>query len=189
MSSDEEREADIESVSSPAGLKQYVVGLENRLDAHSTRLDDLHEGNEDLRARTEKLEAMNERLRDRNEELQDEINRLDARTDILQLAEGSDQMSPEQRSITLILAMKNAAENLGDKEGELRRAELAPDEVESVLRYPDLDRTTFYSDMRRAVRLVGNKNVLWYESGYGDAKLKLDLEAGKIPGSILGSEE
>jgi hypothetical protein len=62
-------------------------------------------------------------------------------------------------------------------------------EAEAALHHPDVDRTTIYDDMRRAVRLVDNKNVLWYESSSGGAsRLKLDLEAGELPAGIIGQD-
>lgn len=160
-----------------AKLETYEDGLDNAWDA----IDELREERDELR---KGLQKKDERING----IEDKIARLDARTDLLELVENANEMDAEQRSTALIQHLKQAAERQRDREGEAK-ASVSPRKAEAVLHYPDVDRTTIYTDMQRAVRLVGNEDVLWYENnGYGDTWLKLNLEAGELPQKFTGRE-
>jgi len=158
-----------------AKLETFQEGLGNAWDA----IDDLEEQLEEEREERRRLE-------EENEDLQDEIERLDARTDLLALVENSDEMTAKQRRVTLIQHLKKAAEQERER-GRDAKASVNKDEAEAALRYPDIDRTTIYDDLRKAPGLVGKKNVLWYESSSGgESRLKLNLERGDLPGGVVG---
>lgn len=128
---------------------------------------------EQLQDRVTQLEAENERLRDR-------VADLDARTDLLQLVSDVDKMTAEQRSIVILQHMHRKC-----KRRDAARIALTRDQVEQCLHHPPLDRSTFYSDMRRCARLVGDESVCWYASdGVGtreETAVVLDLEGGELP--------
>ena len=163
--------------------------LENRLDAHSNQFDTLREDLQKERERRQKLEEELNAKNERIEELEDEVARLDSRTNLLNLVQSSDEMDGEQRSTALILHLHKAAQKQRER-GEHAMASVNRDEAESALQYPDVDRTTIYRDMERAVRLVGNEAVLTYESASGgESRLKLNLEAGGLPRKFTKGEE
>lgn len=158
-----------------AKLEAYKKGLENAWEA----IDGLKEQLGEERAERRRLQA-------ENEDLRAEIERLDARTDLLRLVEQSDDMTGKQRSVALIQHLRRAAERQRDR-GRPAKSSVDRDDAESALQFPDVDRTTIYDDMRRAVRLVDNEAILWYESNSGgESRLKLDLEAGDLPSEIVG---
>lgn len=174
-----------------SGQSSEVVDLETlsrRLEAHSSRMEALEEEIE--RVQEERDEEREKRKRaeaERDaaiEDIRDRIAELDARTDILQLVNNSDEMEPKQRSIALL---QNLRQDALRKEGDGRRAvaSLTRSQAERALHFPDQDRTTFYTDMRRAARLVGDDDVLWYDDD-GDVELKLNLEKGSLPDAIDG---
>ena len=143
-----------------------------------------------LETRIERLEAENQQLREQVADLQeraDSIDRLrqrvdevDARTDLLQLVNDADEMSAEQRSITILQHMHTKIQRT-----RIDRCAMTVDDVRECLRYPGLDRTTFYSDMRRCERLVDDQDVCWYAGdGVGDrddACVVLALDNGDLP--------
>jgi len=150
------------------------------MQALEDELDDVRDERDELRDDVHDLQ-------EENEELREEIDRLHARTDLLNLVENSDDMTGKQRSVTLIQHLKKKAETQRDR-GRDAKASVNREEAESALQYPDVDRTTLYDDMRRAERLVGNKNVLTYDSATGgDSRLKLNLEAGDLPQDVVGN--
>lgn len=158
-----------------AKLEATRAGLEK---AHD-RIDDLHDDLADERDARRALEA-------ENQELREEIERLDARTDLLRLVEDSDDMTGEQRSVALLQHLRRAAEHERDR-GRAAKASVNREEAEEALHYPDVDRTTIYDDLRRAVRLVGNEDVVTYVSDSGgESRLRLNLEAGDLPKDVVG---
>lgn len=161
-----------------------VEELVARLEAHSNRFDNLEQELADAREERDDLREEVTELREENRELREEIERLDARTDLLQLVDDSDDLDGEQRSTALIQHLRRAAERQRER-GRDAKASVTREEAEEALHYPDVDRTTIYSDMERAERLVGNKDVLRYESSTGGAsRLKLNLEAGDLPAGV-----
>lgn len=129
-------------------------------------------------------------LEERVEELEDEVERLqrleervaeiDARTDMLQVVEEADQMDGEQRSITLLQHMHRKLQRNADD-----RVHLTRDEAQEALSYPDIHRTTYYSDMRRCADLVGDDDICWYDdsdrSPIDEPRVVLDLADGELP--------
>lgn len=155
--------------------------FENRLDAHSKRFESLRAELQEMRdercALERDLDAMSERI----EAVEEKIARLDARTELLDLVQSSDEMNGEQRSTALIQHLHQKAQKRRDR-GERAMASVNRDEAEAALQYPDVDRTTIYRDMERAVRLVDNEAVLTYDCTAGDEKrLKLNLETDELP--------
>lgn len=157
-----------------------------RLEAHSKRIDSLEDELDGVRKEHGALSGEVEDLQQENEDLRAEIERLDARTDLLSLVENSDEMTAKQRRIALIQHLKKAAEKARER-GRDAKASMNKDEAEAALKYPDIDRTTFYDDLRKAPRLVGKNDVLWYESNSGgESRLKMNLENGDLPGDVVG---
>lgn len=157
-----------------------------RLEAHTTWIDALEDERDDARKERDALRGEVEELRQENEDLRAEIERLDARTDLLSFVETSDEMTAKQRRIALIQHLKKAAEKERER-GRDAKASMNKEEAEAALKYPDIDRTTFYDDLRKAPRLVGMNDVLWYESNSGgESRLKLNLENGDLPGDVVG---
>jgi len=157
-----------------------------RLEAHSTRIEALEDERAEVRKEREALRGEVEELRQEKEDLRAEIERLDARTDLLSLVGNSDEMTAKQRRIALIQHLKKAAEKERER-GRDAKASMNKEEAEAALKYPDIDRTTFYDDLRKAPRLVGKNDVLWYESSSGgESRLKLNLENGGLPGDVVG---
>jgi len=134
-----------------------------------------------------RIEELEEKLADRNERietLEDTVAELDARTDMLRLVEDSDQLSAHERSTALIQHLhKQARNNSGDD-----RTRISREQTEQALHYPDIDRTTFITDMRRCVKLVGDEDVCWYEGrDEGNTQksfLYLDLGSGDLPNDL-----
>jgi chromosome segregation ATPase len=163
-----------------------VRELAARLDAHATALDDLREQLQEAREERDELRTEAEDLRAENEDLREELADVDARTDLLRLVQNSDEMTAEQRQVALIQNLKRAAENQRERDRE-PKASLTPEQARAALGHPHTDDSLIYKDMQRAVDLLEDKDVLWYESGgYGETYLKLDLTEGSIPGSITG---
>jgi len=93
------------------------------------------------------------------EQLRERVDELDARTDMMQLVEDSDDLDARGRSIRLLQHMQRKADRNG-----LSRIRLTHENAVEALHYPDLDRTTIYTDLRRCARLVGDQELCWYES-------------------------
>jgi regulator of replication initiation timing len=157
-----------------------------RVDALSQQVDSLRDQLRDAEAEREALQNDVAELREENEDLRGEIERLDARTDLLDVLEEVDSMDGRQRSVALIQHLRRAAERQRER-GRPAKASVNRDEAESALQYPDVERTTIYRDMNRAARLVGDESVLRYDSDTGgDSRLRLNLEDGNLPGSVAG---
>ena len=160
-------------------LEQKIEALQGGLDRAWETIDDRDE-------RIAALEEENAELREEIATFREEHERLDARTDLLRLVENSDQLTGKQRSVALIQNLRRAAEKQRER-GKKALASVNREEAERALQHPDVDRTTIYQDMKRAARLVGNEDVLWYQSETGgESRLKLNLERGSLPGSIRG---
>ena len=135
-------------------------------------------------SRIEDLEAELEEKNETISRLRDRVNEIDARTDMLRLVEDSDQLDGQQRSAALLQHMQKEARNKSDKD----RTAIDRDAADRILHYPDVDRTTIISDMKRCQRMVGDKEICWYE-GRDDgntrsARLVLDLTAGELPADL-----
>ena len=181
MSSQEQKEESLDDDDTPD-----LRTIEARLEAHSKRIETLEDELDDVRTERDTLRGEVEALQQENKDFRAEIERLDARTDLLSLVENSDEMTAKQRRIALIQHLKKAAEKERER-GRDAKASLNKEEAEAALKYPDIDRTTFYDDLRKAPRLVGKKDVLWYEGGTGgESRLKMNLENGDLPGGVVG---
>jgi len=184
--SDSESGGELSEAKSDGDANPSVEELAGKVDTLSDALQNAWEAIDDLEEELEQEREERRRLEEDNEDLREEIKRLDARTDLLRIVEDSDQMTAKQRRIALIQHLKAAAEKERER-GREAKASVNKDEAESALKYPDIDRTTIYDDLREAPDLVENRNVLWYESSSGgDSRLKLNLDAGDLPGEVVG---
>lgn len=110
------------------------------------------------------------------ERLRERVAELDARTDIMQLVDTSDDLDSEERSTRLLQHMQRKADT-----NNLSRIALIHSQAVEALHYPDLDRTTIYTDLRRCARLMGDRDLCWYESAdqgsIDQATVVLDYDA------------
>lgn len=145
-----------------------------------------------LADRVDELEADNDEKDTRIRELEAEVQRLEARTDLIRVVEQADEMTGKQRSITLLQHLQKAAQRNSDNDDAVTgngRASVTREQAEIALQHPDVDRTTIYDDMRRAVRLVGDEDVCWYDSDRdGGSQLVLDVTNGDLPTEFNRSE-
>lgn len=127
---------------------------------------------------------LEERLEGRIDDLETRLDHLERRTDLLQLVEDVEQMEAKQRSIAILQHMQKKIQS----DPSLTKTFLTRDEVEEALHYPDIDRTTFYTDMQRCERLVDDDDVCWYlkreDSPVDEAVIYLSLEIGDLPSDI-----
>lgn len=155
--------------------------LEGQLNALQQGHDNAWDAIEDLQDELQEVRTEQRRLQEDQDDLHDAVDHIDSRTDLLRLVENSDEMSGKQRSVALIQHLRGAAMRERER-GRAAKVSINREEAERALQYPDVDRTTIYTDMDRAERLVGDKEILWYESGSGgDSRLKLNLEVGELP--------
>lgn len=165
---------------------ETVEDLGAFVNAIRTRLGNLEDEMDELQEELDEEREERQRLEEENEELREEIERLDTRTDLLRLVQDSDEMDAETRQAALIQNMREAAEKQRER-GREPKASLSPEEAEAALGHPHNDETLIYKDMKRAVDLLGNEDVLWYDNaGYGETRLKMDLSEGSVSGSITG---
>lgn len=147
-----------------------IVALEDRLDEFEQRLDSL-------------------------EQLAERVDDLDARTDIMQLVDDSDDLSGKARSLRLLQHMQRKATRQS-----MDRIALTHGQAEEALHYPDLDRTTIYTDMRRCETLVEDDAIAWYETAdegnLDEACIVLDYDqfqaaadAGELPADVVDSTD
>lgn len=122
---------------------------------------------------------------DRIADLEAEVERLDSRTDMLRLVEDADQLDAKQRSATLLMHLRRKAEN-SDGTSAVNH-----DQAEEAMHFPEVHRTTIYSDMERCEDLVGDEDVCSYtpksEGTTDEALLRLNLNNGSIPGAALST--
>lgn len=138
---------------------------------------------EDIGRLEAELEGLEDRLSSQVDDLVTRVNEIDERTKLLQLVEQSDELTAEERSKTLLTHMQRRIARQ-----DSNRTFLTRDQAEEALHYPDLDRTTFYSDMQRCERLVGDRNVCWYvsarDSQIGEAQIYLDLSETSLHNNL-----
>jgi len=129
----------------------------------------------DLYALEERVAELEKQL-DALEALRDRVDDIDARTDIMQLVEDSDDLDGKGRSIRLLQHMQRKASRQN-----LTTISLTRDQADEALHYPDVDRTTIYTDMRRCVRLLGDEAICWYEGSdqgtHDESEVYLDVTA------------
>lgn len=130
---------------------------------------------EELAALEERIEILEDELTDLRA-LRDRVDELDARTDIMQLVEDSDDLEGRGRSIRLIQHMQRKASRQ-----QMSRIALTRDQADEALHYPDVHRTTIYTDMERCADLIGDKQICWYqqadEGHIDEPQIVLDFEA------------
>jgi len=156
--------------------------LERKLDV---AIDGLRDRAEEIEALEEKLEAKDERI----DELEQRVKEIDARTDLMRVIEQSDEVTAKQRSVVLLQHLQRAAEKQasGNSVNSGAKSSVTREQAEIALQHPDVDRTTIYTDMQRAARLVGDEDVCWYDSdGEGGSRLWLDLDQGSLPAEFHG---
>lgn len=129
-----------------------------------------------LETRCETLEARLDAKTDTIQDLRDELARVNQRTDLLRLVENADELSPQQRSAALLQHLQQAAEREQTR-GRTPQHSLTRDQADEALHHPDVDRTTIYTDMQRAARLVDDPDLVWYgEDDSGETRLFINLE-------------
>lgn len=152
--------------------------LANRLDALRTRIEKLEQENEYLTNRLESAEIERDELRERVTEVEND-------TDLLRIVEDSDNVSAEQRRQIILQHMWRAVR---DKPKEERLYGMDTEKVTEILHHPDVDRTTILRWMRTTPRLVGNKDVCWYDggdSGPGGKPARIHLDLRNAGESLL----
>lgn len=155
--------------------------LEGQLNAIQEGHDNAWDAIEDLKDEIQEVRTEQRRLQENQDELHNTVDHIDSRTDLLRLVENSDEMSGKQRSVALIQHLRRAAIRKRER-GRAAKASVNREEADRALQYPDIDRTTIYTDMERAERLVADKEKLWYESrSGGDSRLNLNLDVGELP--------
>jgi len=162
---------------------EEIERLNEKINGAFSKISELVERVDDLEGDKEELQQDNHALRQR-------VSQLESRTDLLRMVEQTDDMTGKQRSVTLLQHLQKAAQSSGDGEAVTAspKASVTREQAEIALQHPDVDRTTIYDDMRRAVRLVGDESVCWYDSSGAGAALHLDLSEGAIPAEFGGGE-
>ena len=134
----------------------------------------------------DRLEAMETDLaaaERENEQLRAELAEVRERTDLLQAVKQASALESEEKAAVCIQNLFNKARNNDGK------AALPPVEGLSALGN-SVDRTTIYDVYRRAERLVGDDDLLWYQSeargSDKNSRLILDLNAGTLPSTVAG---
>jgi hypothetical protein len=122
-----------------------------------------------LEDRVEDVEAVADQLAD----LEARVARLEERTDMLRLVEEDQHADAEQRRMALIQdAIRDYQHN------NRARVVYDRDAADAALHHPDVDRTTLYTDMRKAARMVPD-DVATYVSASasetGAAELRFDF--------------
>lgn len=111
---------------------------------------------------------------DRIDELETRVATLEERTDMLRLIEESDQLDAKQRSTALIQHAVQEVRNSSRTKVTYDR-----DRAEEILHYPDVDRTTIYSDMERCERLIADADICeYYKASHTDtgaAELRFNM--------------
>jgi len=137
-----------------------------------TDLGPLYEELAELEHRIERLEVALGDL----DELRDRLDAIDERTDLMQLVDDSDDLDGEGRSVRLLQHMQRKASR-----NSLATIALTQDQADEALHYPDVHRTTLYTDMRRCQELLGDEAICWYETQdegtIDEARIHLDMEA------------
>lgn len=140
----------------------------------------LHELIVDLRAEVDELHDQHEADQEKINTLEARIDELDDRTDIMAFVAEADSLTPKQRRATLLLHLKRKAEDRY-RNGKKKSAEVTQELAAEALRYPDIDRTTYYTDFKKIAEWVDNEHVCRYipDTG-GESRLLLDLTNGAL---------
>ena len=149
--------------------------LQSDLDLLMDRVIDLETEVEHLR---DQVDQRDERI----ETLEVQVKDLESRTDLLQLVDDSDELDGKQRSTALLQHAQQKAQRNGGS------VAIDQEDAQEILHYPDIHRTTYYSDFQRCARLVGNDRVCRYESDRDEARLIVDLRGDRsLPDDVTES--
>lgn len=161
------------------------------------RLNDIEmtaEGAVDIAKRA--LARMHE-LEDRIDELEDEVADLRAeneqlrdRTDLLANVRKAANRKPEERAVVLIQTLYNEAWRNKER-GNPPLAQMDKDAAMKALG-GSVQRQLVYPTFEKAADLVGDDDLLWYQteprSSSKNNRLKLDLDGGEMPSMVAGHE-
>jgi len=136
---------------------------------------------ESLQNELEKIKSKQRQLHEEQGDILDTVENIDARTDLLRLVESSNDMTAKQRQIALIEHLRQEAIHNRER-GREAKASVNQDQAKRALQHPNIDRTTYYSDMQRAEELVDDTDMLRYEGSNG--RLMLNLEVGELPSEV-----
>lgn len=153
-------------------LESQVDGILDRVEILEKRVADLEDENENLR---DERDAERRQRKELERELKTKIGELDDRTDMMRYVEDSENSSGERRAVALLQHLRRKA-GKKRREGGDPKARVDRDQAASALHHPEIDRTTYYDDMRRVTRFVGDNDVCWYDDG----ELYLDLSNGTV---------
>lgn len=142
-------------------------GVRNAIQALRGQIQRLEDEVESLKDENARLQAEIERESRRNDQQDQELGELDARTNLIDLVEASDDADGRQRSVALLQHCSNKL----DADEDAARVVLDRDDADEALHFPDVDRTTIYRDMGRAARFVSDEDV----ADYGGGKLTIDV--------------
>jgi uncharacterized small protein (DUF1192 family) len=150
------------------GIYDYVESLEETIANQSAEIQRLREELEQEREARQRAEA----------DLKRDIRDLDDRTDIQRFVERAESANGEQRSMALLQHLKRKALKR-QRDGREPIAMMDHAAADEALHYPEVDRTTIYSDMRRVTRWVSDDEMCWYDSG--ELWLDLSVESSTLP--------
>lgn len=162
---------------------QYDDEVLARLDALSANVRSVEDDQMEMERRHE---ADLDELREELAKVREENAELKRRTDLLSLTEQADDLGAKQKSAILLQNLHRKALQKQER-GKRPHASITRSQAEDILQNINQDRTTFYSDMERAARLVGEDNdVVRYDTTGQESTLKMNLEKGDLPGSADG---
>lgn len=158
------------------------------VDAIRQRLSDLEDETSELRGELDEERAARQRLEEENEELRKKLQEVDQRTDLLRLVKQENAQEPAKRAAVLIQNLINQAQRKRERD-ESAKASLTAEEGRAALGNSN-ERTVIYDDFKKAVKAVGDEDVLWYQQesrgSEKKSRLRLNLEAGDLPDEIGG---
>lgn len=153
-------------------LESQIDGILDRVEMLEKRVDDLEDENDSLR---DQLDAERRQRKELKRDLDARIGELDNRTDMMRHVEDAEQSSGERRAVALLQHLRRKAEKKR-REGDEPKVRIDREQAASALHHPEIDRTTYYDDMRRVSRFVGDADACWYDGG----ELYLDLTNGPV---------
>lgn len=132
------------------------------------------------------LREQNERVLHQNERLVEEIADLRERTNLLQALQRATSLKKDERIAVLLQTLHNEAKSNGGQ------ATMDVNKWQSAVG-GNPDRSLFYGedgDAKRAVSMVDNEDVLWFEKenrgARRNSRLIIDTDSGSLSGSISG---
>jgi septal ring factor EnvC (AmiA/AmiB activator) len=166
-----------------------IEKLNDKIDSFQAGLQNAWDAIEELRGLLDEASEERRHIKEEQQTLQHQLNEIDRRTDLLRLIENGEEVNGKQRSVILIQSLRRAAERKSDR-GRKAKSSVNREEAERALGHPDVDRTTIYTDMQRAERLVGDQDIVQYvTNSEGETRLKMNLEAGELPSKFSDSTD